>query len=179
MSWPGKCRCCTCGSSAGCYDNRACSSKTVYRVFSIYLIVASPVVTLLVALAPDQELWRITSRGPVPIGACRSGGGRSRLAPTPSGPSGWRDRNRKTSNDIRRSACLPGNRVLDLPIDPQDPVLFPMRRSSYIDADETTGRFKIEGARGTNGEIWRLGRSPLPRRRRRVRRRNASCHIVS
>ena len=43
------------------YDNRARSSKTVYRVFSVYLIVASSVLTLLVALAPDQELWRITT----------------------------------------------------------------------------------------------------------------------
>ena len=43
------------------YDNRARSSKRVYRTFSIYLIVASAVLTLLVALAPDPEYWRITA----------------------------------------------------------------------------------------------------------------------
>ena len=37
----------------------------------------------------------------------------------------------------------------------------------------------VTGETRRNGEIWRLGRSPLPRRRRRVRRRNASFHIVS
>ena len=41
------------------YDDRARSSKTVYRAFSIYLIVASAVLTPLVALAPDQDCWRI------------------------------------------------------------------------------------------------------------------------
>ena len=43
------------------YDDRARSSKRVYRAFSIYLIVASAVLTLLVALAPAQECWRITT----------------------------------------------------------------------------------------------------------------------
>ncbi len=41
------------------YDDRARLSKRVYRAFSIYLIVASAVLTPLVALAPDQERWRI------------------------------------------------------------------------------------------------------------------------
>lgn len=41
------------------YDDRARSSKKVYRAFSIYLIVVSAILTLLVALAPDQEGWRI------------------------------------------------------------------------------------------------------------------------
>ena len=41
------------------YDDRARSSKTAYRAFSIYLIVASALLTVLVALAPDQECWRI------------------------------------------------------------------------------------------------------------------------
>ena len=40
------------------YDDRARLSKTIYRVFSIYLIVASAILTLLVALAPEQEWWR-------------------------------------------------------------------------------------------------------------------------
>ncbi len=43
------------------YDNRARSSKRVYRSLSIYLIVASAVLTPLVALAPDQASWRITT----------------------------------------------------------------------------------------------------------------------
>ena len=43
------------------YDDRACLSKRIYRAFSIYLIVAFAVLTLLVALAPDQEYWRITT----------------------------------------------------------------------------------------------------------------------
>ena len=40
------------------YDDRARTSKLVYRTFSIYLIIASAVLTPLVALAPDQEYWR-------------------------------------------------------------------------------------------------------------------------
>ncbi len=41
------------------YDDRACSSKRLYRALSIYLIGASAVLTPLVALVPDQEFWRI------------------------------------------------------------------------------------------------------------------------
>ena len=41
------------------YDDRACLSKRLYRGFSIYLIVASAVLTPLVALAPDDGCWRI------------------------------------------------------------------------------------------------------------------------
>ena len=40
------------------YDDRARSSKRLYRTFSIYLIVASAVLTPLVALVPDQGYWR-------------------------------------------------------------------------------------------------------------------------
>lgn len=43
------------------YDDRACASKWAYRVFSIYLILASAVLTPLVAFAPDQLCWRITA----------------------------------------------------------------------------------------------------------------------
>ena len=43
------------------YDDRARSSKRNYRIFSIYLIVASAILTPLVALAPDQESWRIVA----------------------------------------------------------------------------------------------------------------------
>ena len=41
------------------YDDRARLSKWVYRTFSIYLIVASAVLTLLVALDPDHEGWQV------------------------------------------------------------------------------------------------------------------------
>ena len=41
------------------YDERACYSKRIYRVLSIYLIVASAILTPLVALAPDEGCWRI------------------------------------------------------------------------------------------------------------------------
>ena len=41
------------------YDQRARSSKKVYRALSIYLIVASAVLTPLIALAPDQGCWRV------------------------------------------------------------------------------------------------------------------------
>ena len=41
------------------YDDRARWYKRLYRTFSIYLIVASAVLTPLVALAPDQECWRV------------------------------------------------------------------------------------------------------------------------
>lgn len=43
------------------YDDRARTSKRAYRVLSIYLIVASAVLTPLVAFAPDQLCWRITA----------------------------------------------------------------------------------------------------------------------
>ena len=43
------------------YDDRALFSKRVYRALSIYLVVASAVLTPLVALAPDQVWWRITT----------------------------------------------------------------------------------------------------------------------
>ena len=43
------------------YDDRACSSKRVYRVCSVYLIVASAILTPLVALAPEQGWWRIVA----------------------------------------------------------------------------------------------------------------------
>ena len=41
------------------YDDRARSSKKVYRALSVYLLVAAAVLTPLVALAPDQAWWRI------------------------------------------------------------------------------------------------------------------------
>lgn len=43
------------------YDDRARSSKKVYRIISIYLIIASAVLTPLVAVVPDQELWRVVT----------------------------------------------------------------------------------------------------------------------
>ncbi len=43
------------------YDDRARTSKLAYRALSIYLIVASAVLTPLVAFAPDQVCWRITA----------------------------------------------------------------------------------------------------------------------
>ena len=43
------------------YDYRARTSKRVYRILSIYLIVTSSVLTPLVALSPDHALWRITA----------------------------------------------------------------------------------------------------------------------
>ncbi len=43
------------------YDDRARTSKREYRALSIYLIVASAVLTPLVAFAPDQLCWRITA----------------------------------------------------------------------------------------------------------------------
>ena len=43
------------------YDDRARTSKRAYRSLSIYLIVASAVLTPLIAFAPDQLCWRITA----------------------------------------------------------------------------------------------------------------------
>lgn len=43
------------------YDDRANTSKRSYRALSIYLIAASAVLTPLVALAPDQQCWRIAA----------------------------------------------------------------------------------------------------------------------
>jgi len=43
------------------YDDRARTSKLAYRALSIYLIVASAVLTPIVAFAPAQECWRITA----------------------------------------------------------------------------------------------------------------------
>jgi hypothetical protein len=43
----------------GFYDRRACSSKRLYRISSIYLIVASAILTPLVSFAPDTLIWRI------------------------------------------------------------------------------------------------------------------------
>ncbi len=43
------------------YDDRARTSKCAYRILSIYLIVASAVLTPLVAFLPAQECWRITA----------------------------------------------------------------------------------------------------------------------
>ena len=45
------------------YDDRARSSKRAYRSLSIYLIIASAVLTPLVALAPDDACWRIIAAG--------------------------------------------------------------------------------------------------------------------
>ncbi|MBI4878860.1 MAG: DUF4231 domain-containing protein [Planctomycetes bacterium] len=43
------------------YDDRACTSKRAWRALSIYLIVASAVLTPLVAFAPDLIGWRIAA----------------------------------------------------------------------------------------------------------------------
>ncbi len=43
------------------YDNRACCAKRVYRIVSIYLLAASASLTPLVALAPDEHVWRIVA----------------------------------------------------------------------------------------------------------------------
>lgn len=43
------------------YDERACSSKLKYRILSIYLIVASAILTPLVALPTEQNGWRIVA----------------------------------------------------------------------------------------------------------------------
>jgi hypothetical protein len=43
------------------YDDRACASKWTYRTLSTYLVLASGVLTPLVALAPDQQGWRIAA----------------------------------------------------------------------------------------------------------------------
>lgn len=41
------------------FDDRANASKRTYRALSIYLITASAILAPLVALAPDQQCWRI------------------------------------------------------------------------------------------------------------------------
>ena len=43
------------------YDDRANSSKRWYRVLSIYVIAVSAGLTVLVALAPPEDLWRFIS----------------------------------------------------------------------------------------------------------------------
>jgi hypothetical protein len=43
------------------YDDRASTSKGWYRLLSVYLIVASAGLTIVIAIAPKEECWRIAA----------------------------------------------------------------------------------------------------------------------
>lgn len=43
------------------YDHRATQAKWWYRILSVYLIVCSAALTIVIAIAPKEEYWRITA----------------------------------------------------------------------------------------------------------------------